>query len=93
MGIEDCLHLDFEYAKNNLHVTDVVVGRIHFQLVRIALKSMEIEIRRRETIGTGTAAVNDTTVVGKFAIMDGAPVRGGGVGLGLGLGLGVRVRG
>ena len=30
---------------------DVVVGKIYFLLVRIKLKHMEVEIRRRETTG------------------------------------------
>eukprot|EP00955_Chlamydomonas_euryale_P051956 355021-Chlamydomonas_euryale.AAC.19 len=55
---------------------DVVVGRIHFLLVRIKLKHMEVEIRRRETIGAGTAAHSDTETLAKYEIMDGAPVRG-----------------
>lgn len=62
VGIEDCLHLEFEYTKNRFHLSDVVVGRIHFQLVRIALKSMEIEIKRRETVGSGPNAYNDSQV-------------------------------
>lgn len=32
---------------------DVVVGKIYFLLVRIKLKHMEVEIRRRETTGGG----------------------------------------
>jgi vacuolar protein sorting-associated protein 26 len=32
-------------------VQDVVNGKIYFLLVRIKLKHMEVEIRRRETTG------------------------------------------
>jgi hypothetical protein len=35
---------------------DVVVGKIYFLLVRIKLKHMEVEIRRRETTGGAAAA-------------------------------------
>jgi len=76
VGIEECLHLNFEYTKNRYHLRDVVVGKIHFGLVRIALKSMEVEIKRRETVGSGPAAMNETTLMGRFSIMDGAPARG-----------------
>jgi hypothetical protein len=31
----------------------VVIGKIYFLLVRIKLKHMEVEIRRRETTGGG----------------------------------------
>ena len=33
VGIEDCLHIEFEYDKARYHLKDVVVGRIHFLLV------------------------------------------------------------
>jgi Vacuolar protein sorting-associated protein 26 len=51
VGIEDCLHIEFEYSKGKYHLADTVVGKIYFLLVRIRLKHMEIEIRRRETTG------------------------------------------
>lgn len=44
--------------------------------VRIKLKHMEVEIRRRETTGAGTSAHSDTETLAKYEIMDGAPVRG-----------------
>ena len=44
--------------------------------VRIKLKHMEVEIRRRETTGAGAAARNESETLAKYEIMDGAPVRG-----------------
>ncbi len=44
--------------------------------MRIKLKHMEIEIRRRETTGAGAAARNESETLAKYEIMDGAPVRG-----------------
>lgn len=76
VGIEDCLHIEFEYPKNCFHLNDIVVGKIYFLLVRIRLKHMELEIRRRETIGSGKAAKTEVEPLAKFEIMDGAPVRG-----------------
>ena len=40
VGIEDCLHIEFEYAKAKYHLKDVVVGKIFFLLVRIKIKHM-----------------------------------------------------
>lgn len=37
---------------------------------------MEVEIRRRETVGAGAQAHNETETLAKYEIMDGAPVRG-----------------
>lgn len=76
VGIEDCLHIEFEYDKAKYHLKDVVVGKIYFLLVRIKLKHMEIEIRRRETTGSGSNMHNESETVAKYEIMDGAPVRG-----------------
>ncbi len=44
--------------------------------VRIKLKHMEVEIRRRETTGQGSSARNESETLAKYEIMDGAPVRG-----------------
>lgn len=57
VGIEDCLHIEFEYDKAKYHLKDVVVGKIYFLLVRIKLKHMEVEIRRRETTGVTTVGL------------------------------------
>jgi vacuolar protein sorting-associated protein 26 len=76
VGIEECLHIEFEYNKGTYHLKDTVVGKIYFLLVRIKLKHMELEIRRRETIGGGATAKVETETVAKYEIMDGAPVRG-----------------
>jgi hypothetical protein len=44
--------------------------------VRIKLKHMEVEIRRKEVTGAGAAAHSETETLAKYEIMDGAPVRG-----------------
>mmetsp|Transcript_8897 Transcript_8897/g.13283 ORF Transcript_8897/g.13283 Transcript_8897/m.13283 type:complete len:266 (-) Transcript_8897:166-963(-) len=76
VGIEDCLHIEFEYNKSKYHLDDVVVGKIFFLLVRIKIKYMEIVIIRRESTGSGPNTYSESENVAKFEIMDGAPVRG-----------------
>jgi hypothetical protein len=34
VGIEDCLHIEFEYNRSKYHLKDVVIGKIYFLLVR-----------------------------------------------------------
>jgi hypothetical protein len=34
VGIEDCLHIEFEYERGAYALADTVLGRIHFLLVR-----------------------------------------------------------
>ena len=51
VGIEDCLHIEFEYQKRCYHLNDVIIGKIHFLLVKIKIKYMELAVIRRETSG------------------------------------------
>jgi vacuolar protein sorting-associated protein 26 len=76
VGIEDCLHIEFEYNKSKYHLRDVIVGKIYFLLVRIKIKNMELSIIKRESTGSGSNAYNESETITKFEIMDGAPVRG-----------------
>jgi len=75
VGIEDCLHIEFEYDKCKYHMKDVVVGKVYFLLVRIKIKHMELNIIRRETTGAGSQLQTDNETLTKFEIMDGAPVK------------------
>jgi len=75
VGIEDCLHIEFEYSKSKYHLKDVVIGKVYFLLVRIKIKHMELDIIRRETCGSGNQQIVDNQTITKFEIMDGAPVR------------------
>ncbi|XP_006593427.1 vacuolar protein sorting-associated protein 26A-like isoform X1 [Glycine max] len=76
VGIEECLHIEFEYGKSKYHLKDVIVGKIYFLLVRIKIKTMELEVRRRESTGSGTNTYVETETLSKFELMDGVPVRG-----------------
>ncbi|KAH8982347.1 vacuolar protein sorting-associated protein 26-domain-containing protein [Lactarius hatsudake] len=75
VGIEDCLHIEFEYNKSRYHLKDVIVGKIYFLLVRIKTKHMELSIIRRETTGSPASQHNESETITIFDIMDGAPVR------------------
>merc|ERR1712194_826040 len=58
VGIEDCLHIEFEYDKSKYHMKDVVVGKVYFLLVKIKIKHMELNIVRRETLGGSSSSAN-----------------------------------
>ncbi|THC98926.1 hypothetical protein EYZ11_001563 [Aspergillus tanneri] len=76
VGIEDCLHIEFEYSKSQYHLKDVIVGRIYFLLVRLKIKHMELSIIRRETTGSPPNQYNESETLVRFEIMDGSPSRG-----------------
>ena len=58
VGIEDCLHIEFEYERRCYHLNDVILGKINFLLVRIKIKHMELAVIRRETSGEGVATTS-----------------------------------
>ena len=55
VGIEDCLHIEFQYERRIYHLRDTILGKIHFLLVRIKIKHMELAVIRRETSGEGVS--------------------------------------
>ena len=87
VGIEDCLHIEFEYSKSKYHLKDVIVGRIYFLLVRLKIKHMELSIIRRETTGVSPNQYNESETLVRFEVgvispmvahdAHGAYVRGG----------------
>ena len=76
VGIEDCLHIEFEFDRSKYHLKDVILGKINFLLVRIKIKYMELAIIRREAAGVGSNTYNESENVSKFELMDGAPIKG-----------------
>jgi vacuolar protein sorting-associated protein 26 len=68
VGIEDCLHIEFEYSKNKYHLKDVIVGRIYFLLVRLKIKHMELSIIRRETTGAAPNQYNESETLVRFEV-------------------------
>ncbi|ODM92194.1 Vacuolar protein sorting-associated protein 26B-A [Orchesella cincta] len=76
VGIEDSLHIEFEYNKSKYHLRDVIVGKIYFLLVRVKIRHMELGIIKRETTGAGQNTFNENETIVKYEIMDGSPVKG-----------------
>ncbi|CAR30463.1 retromer subunit PEP8 [Lachancea thermotolerans CBS 6340] len=75
IGIENCLHIEFEYSKSQYSLKDVIVGRIYFLLTRLKVKHMELSLVTRETCGLEPNQLSDTTSI-RYEIMDGSPVKG-----------------
>lgn len=77
VGIEECLHIEFEYDRDKYHLEDVIMGKIFFLLVRIKIKHMELAVIRRESCGLpGGSTYNDSENITRYELMDGAPIKG-----------------
>lgn len=75
VGIEEYLHIEFEYDKHRYHLQDVVMGNLYFLLVRLRLKYAEIAIIRREQCEVDRTVYNESETLAKFEVMDGSPVK------------------
>jgi vacuolar protein sorting-associated protein 26 len=53
VGIDECIHIEFEYNKSHYHLKDCVVGKVSFMLMKLKIRNMFLDIIRRETIGSG----------------------------------------
>jgi vacuolar protein sorting-associated protein 26 len=53
VGIEDCLHIEFEFSRSVFNLRDCILGKVYFNLVRIKIKHMELNIVKKETVGSG----------------------------------------
>jgi vacuolar protein sorting-associated protein 26 len=49
VGIENALHIEFEYERATYEVNDVIIGKAYFGLVRVVLTHAEISLVRHET--------------------------------------------
>jgi vacuolar protein sorting-associated protein 26 len=75
VGIEDCLHICFNYDRSRLFLNQAITGTIEFKLVRLKVHTMELSIIRKEMTGVGASAFSETDTLAKFELMDGLPVK------------------
>jgi len=76
VGVENALHIEFEFNQSKFHLNGIIVGKIYFLLIRLKIKFMELSILKIETSGAGANTYEDKDTVTKFEIMDGCPSRG-----------------
>jgi vacuolar protein sorting-associated protein 26 len=60
VGIEDCLHIEFQYSRMRYHLADTVTGHIDFKQLGIKLRKMEVAVVRKENVGTRECAGQET---------------------------------
>lgn len=69
------MHLTFDFDRKNYGLKDIVTGFVTFLKVGIRINIMELQLIKRETIGTGENQKVDNTVLGKYELMDGGPIK------------------
>jgi vacuolar protein sorting-associated protein 26 len=72
VGIDEWLHLSVLLDQSKLGIKDCITGKVEFKKVSMKLKNMLLQVIKRETI---IGLYEDNTIVCKFEIMDGAPVK------------------
>ena len=70
VGIDNWLHVSFEIDKTKYGTKDIITGRVIYKKTSFNLKSMQLQIIRRETI---IGSYVDNTMICRYEIMDGAP--------------------
>eukprot|EP01065_Artemidia_motanka_P019272 TRINITY_DN2284_c0_g1_i1.p1 TRINITY_DN2284_c0_g1~~TRINITY_DN2284_c0_g1_i1.p1 ORF type:complete len:352 (+),score=131.73 TRINITY_DN2284_c0_g1_i1:54-1058(+) len=72
VGVDNCLHILFDFNKRAYHLREVVKGRILFHMVNgIRLNSAELSVVCRETVPG--AGIDFARTVGQLEVMDGHP--------------------
>jgi len=72
VGIDEWLHLSVLLDQSKLGIKDCITGKVEFKKVSMKLKNMLLQVIKRETI---IGMYEDNSIVCKFEIMDGAPVK------------------
>jgi len=72
VGIDEWLHLSVLLDQSKLGIKDCITGKVEFKKVSMKLKNMLLQVIKRETI---IGMYEDNSIICKFEIMDGAPVK------------------
>eukprot|EP00483_Globobulimina_turgida_P001441 UN01443 len=76
VGVDDCLHIKFEYDNVNISTNGCLKGHVKVLSNSLKITTMQIQLVRRGTINTADRhrpQVINTSVLGKFEVMDGLP--------------------
>ncbi len=77
VGIEDVLHLELSCKKNSFHLDDCIVGLLSFILVRIKIKTIELQILKKEAVGSfSTSNASDQSIASSYQVVDGPISKG-----------------
>lgn len=75
VGIDDLLNIKIRIPKQRYTLKDCLEGSILFDIVKVMIKKMELNLIRKEIIGIGANANTFSEEISKFEIMDGCPIK------------------
>jgi len=73
VGIENFIQLEYELFKSKFSLNDCVLGKVYFVKIKFPVKTMEIHIYRKESLGQGVKNMTENELIGKYEILDGSP--------------------
>ena len=76
VGIEDYLNIKMHFPSNTYLLNDVIHGQVLFSQIKLLIKKMDLNIVRKEILGSGVNSSTESTEVNSFEIMDGCPIKG-----------------
>lgn len=77
VGIEDVLHLELTCKKNTFQLNDCIVGFLSFILVRIKIKTIELQILKKEAVGSfSTSNAFEQSTMASYQVVDGPISKG-----------------
>ena len=76
IGVSEKLHMEYELFQNKLHLNDVITGKLYFISVSSNIKSIEVQLIKKEKIGSGDSMTYENFIMGRTEACDGQPYKG-----------------
>ena len=73
IGVTNKLHMEYELFKNKFDLNDVITGKLYFLEVTTPIKSVEIQLIKREQILNDINKTFENIIIGKLQVCDGQP--------------------
>ena len=76
VGIQNVLHVEFVIQNPIFDCGSVILGKVHFLIVKIRIVNLYIQIRRIESFNNGVISFKNEILLCQYELLDGMPVRG-----------------
>ena len=73
IGVTNKLHMEYELFQNKFDLNDVIIGKLYFLEVTTPVKSVEIQLIKREQILNDINKTFENIIIGKLQVCDGQP--------------------